>query len=115
MSAEDEERFQSSYKCSICNKLYDVGDYTLNGLEKHMACTIDKNLVFINSMQVMKSSLNKLVKNLTDDGFRYLSEEFCGDLLELISQKGVYPYDTWTALKRFLRMNCLIDVNVLVL
>ena len=80
-----------------------------------MACTIDKNLVFIDNMQVMNSILNKLVKNLTDNGFRHLSEEFCGDLLELISQKGVYPYDTWAALKRFLRINCLTDVNVLVL
>ena len=29
MSAEDEERFQSSNKCSVCNKLYDVGDYKI--------------------------------------------------------------------------------------
>ena len=26
MSAEDEERFQSSYKCCICDKLFDVVD-----------------------------------------------------------------------------------------
>ena len=26
MSAEDEDRFQSSNKCWICNKLFDVGD-----------------------------------------------------------------------------------------
>ena len=26
MSAEDEERFQSSNKCWICTKLFDVGD-----------------------------------------------------------------------------------------
>ena len=52
-----------------------------------MACTIDKNLVFIDNMQVMNSSLNKLVKNLTDNGFRYLSEEFCCDLLELKKSK----------------------------
>ena len=26
MSAEDEERFQSSNKCRICDKLFDVGD-----------------------------------------------------------------------------------------
>ena len=27
MSAEDEEKFQSRYKCSICNKLFDIADY----------------------------------------------------------------------------------------
>ena len=35
-----------------------------NGLEKHMAFTINRNLVFINSMQFINSSLDTLVKNL---------------------------------------------------
>ena len=26
LSSEDEQRFQSSNKCQICNKLFDVGD-----------------------------------------------------------------------------------------
>ena len=32
-------------------------------LERYMAFTINKNLVFINSMQFMNSSLDSLVKN----------------------------------------------------
>ena len=55
-----------------------------NRLEKCMAFTINKNLVFIDSMQFTNSSLNKLVKNLTDNAFKYLSQEFSGDLLELV-------------------------------
>ena len=43
-----------------------------NGLEKYMAFTVNKNLVFIGSMQFMNSSLDKLVKNLNDKDFRYL-------------------------------------------
>ena len=35
-----------------------------NGLEKYMAFFLNKNLVFIDSMQFMNSSLEKLVKNL---------------------------------------------------
>ena len=35
-----------------------------NGLEKCMTFKINKNLVFIDSMQFMNSSLNALVKNL---------------------------------------------------
>ena len=58
-----------------------------------MAFTISNNLVFINSMQFMSSSLNKLVKNLSDNDFKYLSQEFSGDLLQLVKQKGVYPYE----------------------
>ena len=35
-----------------------------NELEKYMAFTINNNLVFIDSMQFMNSSLDSLVKNL---------------------------------------------------
>ena len=34
-----------------------------NGLEKYMTFTINKNLVFIDSMQFMNSSLDSLFKN----------------------------------------------------
>ena len=42
-------------------------------------------------MQFMNSSLNKLVKNVSDNYFKYLSQEF-SDLLKLVKQKGLYPY-----------------------
>ena len=45
-----------------------------NGLEKYMAFFLNKNLVFIDSMQFMNSSLEKLVKNLSDNDFKYLTE-----------------------------------------
>ena len=41
-----------------------------NGLEKYVAFTINKNLVFIDSMQFMNSSLDALVKNLSDNALR---------------------------------------------
>ena len=44
-------------------------------------------------MQFMNSSLNSLVKNLSDNDFKSLSQEFCGDLLKLGKQKVVYPYE----------------------
>ena len=44
-----------------------------SGLEKYMAFFLNKNLVFIDSMQFMNSSLEKLVKNLPDD-FRCLAK-----------------------------------------
>ena len=46
-----------------------------NGLEKYMAFTINGNVVFIDSMQFLKSSLDSLLKNLGDRDFKYLSEE----------------------------------------
>ena len=59
-----------------------------NGLEKCMAFTINRNLVFIDSMQFLNSILDALVKN-----FKNLSKEFSGKLLKLVKQKGVYPYE----------------------
>ena len=49
-------------------------DVIPNRLEKYMAFFLNKNLVFIDSMQFMNSSLEKLVKNLLDNGFKYLTE-----------------------------------------
>ena len=64
-----------------------------NGLEKYMAFFLNKNLVFIDSMQFMNSSLDKLVKNLSDEGFKYLVEEFDSKNLGLLKQKCAYPHE----------------------
>ena len=159
MSAEEEERFQLSNSCWICDKLFHAGDdkvrdhchitgkyrgaahwnsninlglrkkilvifHNLRGygshlimkeigkfnlevsvipneLEKYMAFKINKNLVFIDSMQFMNSSLDSLVKNLSDNDFKYLSEEFRGEFLRLVKQKGVYPYEYMNRFKKF--------------
>ena len=58
-----------------------------NGLEKYIALTINNNLVFIDSMQFMNSSLDAFVKNLSKIEFWYLSKESIGDLLEIAKQK----------------------------
>ena len=72
-----------------------------NGLEKCMTFTINRNLVFIDSMQFMNSSLDSFVKNLMDKDFKFFSEELSGKLLGLVKEKGVYPYeymDSWVFL-----------------
>ena len=63
-----------------------------NGLKKCIAFTINNKLVFIDSMQLMNSSLDALVTNLSDNGFKQLPQEVTGDLSEFVKQKGVYPY-----------------------
>ena len=72
-----------------------------NGLEKYMVFIVNKNLVFIDSMEFMKSSLEKQVKNLLDDDFKYLTQEFNSQQLGLINQKGVYPFEYMDRFKRF--------------
>ena len=59
----------------------------LNRLEKYMAFILNKNLVFIDSVQFMNCSLEKLAKNLSDNDFKYLIEEFVSTNLELLKQK----------------------------
>ena len=52
-------------------------------------------------MQFMNFSLDKLVKNLSDDDFKYLAEEFGSENLELLKQKGDYPYEYMNSFERF--------------
>ena len=66
-----------------------------------MAFTLNKNLVFIDSTLFMNSSLDELVKNLRDNGFKYLREEFTGEKLRLVKEKGIYPYEYMNSFKRF--------------
>ena len=56
---------------------------------------------FIDSMQFMNSCLDELVKNLSDNDFNYLSQEFSGDFLKLVKQKQVYPYEYMDSFKKF--------------
>ena len=49
----------------------------------------------------MNSSLDKLVKNLSDEGFKYLVEEFDSKNLGLLKQKGAYPYEQMNSFERF--------------
>ena len=86
---------------SELNKFYLKINVIPNGLEKYMAFFLSKNLVFIDSMQFMNSSLDKLVKNLVDKNFKYLVKEFSCENLELLKQKGAYPYEYMNSFKRF--------------
>ena len=72
-----------------------------NGLEKYMALFLNKNLIFIDSMQFMNSSLDKLVKNLSDEDFKYFVEQFGSKHLKILEQKGAYPYEYMNSFKRF--------------
>ena len=58
-------------------------------------------------MQFMNSSLDKLVRNLTDDDFKYLSEEFGSKNLDLSKQKDAYLYEYMNS-KDLVKKHCLI-------
>ena len=46
-------------------------------------------------------SLEKLVKYLSENDFKYLTEELGSKVLELLKQKGAYAYDYMNNFKRF--------------
>ena len=52
-------------------------------------------------MQFMNSNLYKLVKHLSNEDFKYLVEKFGSKNLELLKQKGDYPYDYMNSFERF--------------
>ena len=73
-------------------------DVITNVLEKYMAFTVNKNLVFIDSKQFIDSSLEKLVKNLSDDEFKHLAEELGSENLKLLN---ACPYEYMDSFERF--------------
>ena len=83
------------------NKFDVKTDVIPNRLEKYMTFFLNKNLVFIDSIQFMNSSLVKLVKNLSDDDFRYLTEQFSSKNLELLKEKDAYSHEYMDRFKRF--------------
>jgi len=73
----------------------------LNNMEKYIAFMLGHNLVFIDSFRFMSSSLDKLVSNLPKESLKYTSEVFKGKALDLMSKKGIYPYDYMDSFERF--------------
>ena len=51
-------------------------------------------------MQFMNSSLKKIVKNLTENDFKYLTEQFGLKNLELLKQKDAYPYEYMNSFRK---------------
>ena len=64
-----------------------------NGFEEYMSFIINNKLSFIHSFQFLSSSLDSLVKILTEDDFKYLSQEFDNNVLDLVQEKRFYPYE----------------------
>ena len=74
----------------------------LNGWEKYMSFSINNKLNFIDSVQTLSSSsLDSLVKNLNKDDFKYLSQEFDNNVLDLVKQNGFYPYEYMSNFEKF--------------
>ena len=82
-------------------KKFDVKiDLIPNRLEKYGVFILRKILVFIDSMQFMKSNLEKLVKNVSDNDLKYLTQEFGFKNVELLKQRDAYPNEYMNNFKK---------------
>ena len=52
-----------------------------------MSFNISNTLAFIDSFQFLSSSLDSLVKNLSKDDFKHLSQKFDNNVLDLAKQE----------------------------
>ena len=62
-----------------------------NGLEQYRSLSINNN--FIDGLHFLRSSRDSLVKDLNKDNCKYLSQESENNVLDLVKQKGFYPYE----------------------
>ena len=72
-----------------------------NGLGKYMSITINNKLTFIDSFQFLSSSLDSWVMNFSKSDFKYLSQEFDSNVLDLVKQRGLYHYEYISQFKKF--------------
>ena len=66
-----------------------------------MSLRINNHSSFVDSFQLLNSSLDCLVKKLRNNDFKYLSREFNNNVLDLFKQKRVYPYGYMSNFKMF--------------
>ena len=75
-----------------------TGQYTnKKGEEKNKTFKI----VFKDSLKFMSSSLEALVNNLPQNGFKNISKYYTPEQVELIKQKGFYPYEYMDSEEKF--------------
>ena len=66
-----------------------------------MSFGTNNKLSFIGDLQFLSSSWDSLVKNLRNDDFKYLIQEFDDNILDLAKQKGFYSYEYMSGFEKF--------------
>ena len=68
-----------------------------------MSFVINNKLRFVDNSQFLSSSLDSLVKNFSKNDFKYWSQEFDGNILDLVKHKGFYPFKYMSDFEKFER------------
>ena len=67
-----------------------------------MSIAVNRNIIFLDSLQFCKASLDTLAGKLEDNYFKHLLSEFPKDKLELLKKKDAYPYEWVDSYRKFL-------------
>ena len=71
-----------------------------------MSIIVNKNIIFLDSLQFCKALLDSLAGNLEDSDFKHLMSEFPVDKLEILKRKDAYPYEWVNFLKNLFIQDC---------
>ena len=66
-----------------------------------MSIIINRNIIFLGSLQFLSASLDDLAGNLENKDFKYLISEFPSDKLEILKRKDSYPYEWVDSCEKF--------------
>ena len=70
--------------------------------ERYMSIIVNNSIIFLDSLQFCKASLDSLAGNLQDNDFKHLLTEFPKDKLELLRKKDSYLYEQVDSYRRFI-------------
>ena len=73
-------------------------------IDKYMSIIVNRNIAFIDSLQIYKGSLDTLTSSLEDNDFKHLMLEFV-DKLEILKRKDAYPYEWVDFYEKFEYLN----------
>ena len=69
---------------------------------KDIIIVVNNSIIFLDSLQFLKVSLDNLAGNLQDSDFKRLLSEFPKDKLELLIKKDAYPYEWVDSYRKFI-------------
>ena len=70
--------------------------------ERYMSIIVNNSIVFLDSLQFCKASLDSLAGNLEDNDFKHLISEFLPNKLEILKRKDAYPYEWVDSYRKFI-------------
>ena len=67
-----------------------------------MSIIVNRNIIFLDSLQFLKASLDSLAGNLEDTDLKHLLSEFSEDKLDVLRKTDAFPYEWVYSHKKFL-------------